>query len=132
MFDEANMNVLRGASTALPTTDRRFIASRVPCRGMMQSSAGATMRSYLSTCIELVHFYMPSQLNHLRIGNVDIGFPVVLGALSGYSDMAMRVIARRLGASYSICEVVLDRLVLEAGKKTRRRFMQVSPEEHPV
>lgn len=70
--------------------------------------------------------------SHLRIGNVDIGFPVVLGALSGYSDMAMRVIARRLGASYSICEVVLDRLVLEAGKKTRRRFMQVSPEEHPV
>ena len=32
-------------------------------------------------------------------------------ALSGYSDWAMRVIARRLGASYTLCEVMLDRFV---------------------
>jgi tRNA-dihydrouridine synthase B len=68
----------------------------------------------------------------LRIGNIEIGFPVVQAALSGYSDMAMRVVARRLGASYALCEVVLDRLILEGGKKTRRRFMQVRDEEHPV
>ncbi len=68
----------------------------------------------------------------LKIGNVEIGFPVVQAALSGYSDMAMRVIARRLGASYTMCEVVLDRLILEGGKKTRRRFMHVLDEEHPV
>ncbi len=50
----------------------------------------------------------PVPLPHLAVGNVQIGFPVVQAALSGYSDMAMRVIARRLGASYSLCEVVLD------------------------
>ncbi len=71
-------------------------------------------------------------LPNLKIGPIQIGFPCVQAALSGYSDMAMRVIGRRLGASYALCEVVLDRLVLEAGRKTRRRFMQVCDEEHPV
>ena len=46
--------------------------------------------------------------------------------------MAMRVIARRLGASYALCEVVLDKLVLQGGKSTRRRFMKMLDEEHPV
>ncbi|HEX3869663.1 MAG TPA: tRNA-dihydrouridine synthase family protein, partial [Pirellulales bacterium] len=67
----------------------------------------------------------------LRLGPLEIGFPVVQAALSGYSDLAMRVIARRLGASYALCEVVLGKLVLEGGKKTRR-FMSISSEEHPV
>ena len=71
-------------------------------------------------------------LPHLKIGSVDIGFPTVQAALSGYSDMAMRVIARRLGASYSLCEVVLDKLILEAGNKLKKRFLQVADEEHPV
>lgn len=75
---------------------------------------------------------MDLALKPLRLGNVEIGFPVVQAALSGYSDMAMRVVARGLGAPYCLCEVVLDRLVLEAGKKTRRRFMQIDPLEHPV
>ena len=33
----------------------------------------------------------------LRIGSIELDFPVVQAALSGYSDWAMRVIARRLG-----------------------------------
>jgi tRNA-dihydrouridine synthase B len=74
----------------------------------------------------------PAPLPHLKFGSVDIGFPVVQAALSGYSDMAMRVIARRLGASYSLCEVVLDKLILEAGNKLKKRFLQVADEEHPV
>lgn len=71
-------------------------------------------------------------LPQLAIGNVQIGFPVVQAALSGYSDMAMRVIARRLGASYSLCEVVLDQVVLSAGKKLKKRYFQIDPGEHPV
>jgi len=46
---------------------------------------------------------MPATLPHLRIGAIDVGFPVVQAALSGYSDWAMRVIARRLGAPYTLC-----------------------------
>lgn len=75
----------------------------------------------------------PSTIHReLQIGPVSIGFPVVQAALSGYSDMAMRVVSRRQGAAYALCEVVLDKLVLQAGRKTWRRFMQIHPEEHPV
>lgn len=75
--------------------------------------------------------HKPLALRPLAIGNVAIGFPVVQAALSGYSDMAMRVIARRLGASYALCEVVLDQFVVSGQPKLARRW-QVSDEEHPV
>src|SRR6476660_6379340 len=69
----------------------------------------------------------------LRIGNLEIGFPVVQAALSGYSDAAMRVIARRLGAPYTLCEVLLDQFVNTAGRsKKNNRRLQVTDEEHPV
>ena len=69
----------------------------------------------------------------LSIGSVEIGFPVVQAALSGYSDWAMRVIARRLGAPYTLCEVMLDQFITQHGhtKKNRGR-MRVTDEEHPV
>ena len=47
-------------------------------------------------------------LPSLSLGNVTIGFPVVQAALSGYSDWPMRLLARRHGASYTLCEVMLD------------------------
>src|SRR5688500_15819342 len=69
----------------------------------------------------------------LQIGGVEIGFGVVQAALSGYSDWAMRVIARRLGAPYSLCEVMLDQFLLEgAHTKKNRGRMRVTDEEHPV
>jgi nifR3 family TIM-barrel protein len=76
---------------------------------------------------------MISGIAPLRIGNVDIGFPVVQAALSGYSDWAMRLIARRMGASYSLCEVMLDQFLvsLKERKKTQH-FLYNTPEEHPV
>jgi nifR3 family TIM-barrel protein len=69
----------------------------------------------------------------LKIGSVDVGFPVVQAALSGYSDWAMRVIARRLGASYSLCEVMLDQFLVGLKDRQRtRHFLYNTPEEHPV
>jgi nifR3 family TIM-barrel protein len=69
----------------------------------------------------------------LTIGDVEIGFPVVQAALSGYSDLPMRVIARRHGASYSICEVMLDQFLLALSKRQKtRHFLDIHPEEHPV
>ncbi|MBX3412460.1 MAG: tRNA-dihydrouridine synthase [Pirellulales bacterium] len=67
----------------------------------------------------------------LALGNVYVGFPVVQAALSGYSDSAMRRIARRFGADYALCEVLIDKLVLEAGKHTRR-FLKLTDDDHPV
>lgn len=72
-------------------------------------------------------------LRPLRLGPIEIGFPVVQAALSGYSDWAMRVIARRLGAPYTLCEVMLDQFILQAGHTKRNRGrMRVTDEEHPV
>jgi nifR3 family TIM-barrel protein len=69
----------------------------------------------------------------LRIGPIELDFPVVQAALSGYSDRAMRVIARRLGAPYTLCEVMLDRFVSEVTRGRRaRRYLATSDEEHPV
>ena len=69
----------------------------------------------------------------LHLGNVTVDFPVVQAALSGYSDWPMRVIARRLGAPYTLCEVMLDQfLVTVKQRKRTSHFLHVSDEEHPV
>ena len=69
----------------------------------------------------------------LKLGNIEIDFPVVQAALSGYSDWAMRVVARRLGAPYTLCEVLLDQFLntVHKGRKADRH-LRVSDEEHPV
>lgn len=73
------------------------------------------------------------RLKPLRIGDIDVGFPVVQAALSGYSDWPMRRIARRLGASYTLCEVMLDQfLVAVKGRKKTRHFLYRSDDETPV
>jgi len=75
---------------------------------------------------------MLHHLPQLRLGPVEIGFPVVQAALSGYSDWPMRVIARRLGAPYTVCEVLLDQFVLNVTKGRKAgRFIRTSDEEHP-
>lgn len=69
----------------------------------------------------------------LKLGNLELDFPIVQAALSGYSDLSMRVIARRLGASYTICEVMLDQfLVALKDRNKNRHFLAIADEEHPV
>jgi nifR3 family TIM-barrel protein len=73
------------------------------------------------------------QTKPLKIGNVAIGFPVVQAALSGYSDLPMRVTACRHGADYTICEVMLDQFLLALSKRQKtKHFLDIHPEEHPV
>lgn len=75
----------------------------------------------------------PLKLKPLRLGNCEIEFPIVQAALSGYSDWPMRVVARRLGAPYTIAEVLIDRFVLELKQRHRTRgHLMVSDDEHPV
>ena len=72
-------------------------------------------------------------LTPLHLGSLHVGFPVVQAALSGYSDWPMRVTARRRGASYTLCEVMLDQFLLAVKQRKRNRhFLYVSDEEHPV
>jgi nifR3 family TIM-barrel protein len=74
-----------------------------------------------------------TQLGALRLGDIQLDFPIVQAALSGYSDTAMRVIARRLGAPYTLCEVMLDYFIMQVRDRPRNsHLMHVADEEHPV
>lgn len=69
----------------------------------------------------------------LQIGKVMVGFPIVQAALSGYSDWPMRLLARRFGASYSLCEVMLDQFLVSLRDRHRNRhFLFNSADEQPV
>lgn len=69
----------------------------------------------------------------LQIGAIRLPLPVVQAALSGYSDWAMRTIARRLGAPYTIHEVLIDAFVNTLKDRERtRRFLRVLEDDHPV
>lgn len=75
-------------------------------------------------------FPLPAEL---RIGPLQLDFPAVQAALSGYSDTAMRLIARRLGAPYTLCEVMLDKFVLQVrDRRKNHHIVFVADEEHPV
>jgi nifR3 family TIM-barrel protein len=75
---------------------------------------------------------MMDYLPKLTIGHLAIDFPVVQAPLSGYSDWPMRVIARRLGAAYTVCEVMLDQFIVNVTKgRKAKRFLRVTDEEHP-
>lgn len=60
-----------------------------------------------------------------------LGLPFFQAALSGYSDLPMRRLARRFGAPYALNEVVLDKLVLQPGRK-QREILHVPDDDHPV
>jgi nifR3 family TIM-barrel protein len=76
---------------------------------------------------------MNNELRQLRIGPLHLDFPVVQAALSGYSDMPMRLIARRLGAPYALCEVMLDKFIVALRpRRKNRHFLHVAEEEHPT
>ena len=60
-------------------------------------------------------------------------FPVAAAALSGYSDWPTRVIARRMGAGYTIGKVLLDQFVINVSKGSKaRRYIRVTSEDHPA
>ena len=75
---------------------------------------------------------MTVNLPQLQIGPLAFDFPVVQAPLSGYSDWPMRLIARRFGAAYTVCEVMLDQFILNVTKgRKAKRFLRVTDEEHP-
>jgi len=74
---------------------------------------------------------MTAELKPFRIGEIEIGFPVVLAALAGYSDLAYRRICRRLGAQYCTTEMMLDRMLIQPGRQ-QRRMARTEPGDHPV
>lgn len=67
----------------------------------------------------------------MQIGSIQLDVPFVQAALSGYSDAAMRAVARQCGAAYTLAEVALDKLIVQGGRKSRRHLL-LSADDHPV
>ncbi len=95
-----------------------------------QSSLGQVAQS---TVAHMDWDRLPCRFAPLNIGNVAVGFPVVQAALSGYSDWPMRLLAREHGASYTLCEVMLDQfLVSFKDREKNRHFLFNTEDEKPV
>ena len=57
--------------------------------------------------------------------------PFFQAGLAGYSDAAMRIIARRHGAPYCITEALLDRILLAGGKGLAKADLDVLADNVP-
>jgi len=66
-----------------------------------------------------------------QIGPYTLALPAVQAGLAGYSDMAMRVVARRRGCPFAVTEALLDRNILRGGHGKEKGAM-LCPEDHPV
>src|SRR5215210_6374450 len=67
----------------------------------------------------------------MRIGPIELSSPFCQAGLAGYSDRAMRVVARRRGCPYAVTEALLDTILLQGGKGLSRSI-DINGEDHPV
>jgi len=67
----------------------------------------------------------------MRIGNIQLSSPFCQAGLAGYSDRAMRVVARRRGCAYAVTEALLDVILLNGGQGLKKSI-DVNDEDHPV
>jgi nifR3 family TIM-barrel protein len=67
----------------------------------------------------------------VRIGPIEISAPFCQAGLAGYSDRAMRVVARRRGCAYAVTEALLDTILVNGGQGLRRSI-DIDDEDHPI
>src|SRR5215208_6647828 len=67
----------------------------------------------------------------MHIGPIHLPQPFCQAGLAGYSDRAMRVVARRRGCPYAVTEALLD-VILVNGGEGLRRSIDINDEDHPV
>src|SRR5436853_5434776 len=72
--------------------------------------------------------YIP---NVIQIGSIELSIPFCQAGLAGYSDRAMRVVARRRGCPYAVTEALLDIIMVNGGEGLRRSI-DINDEDHPV
>ena len=65
------------------------------------------------------------------IGAFSLPLPAMQAGLAGYSDMAMRVVARRRGCPYAVTEALLDRVLISGGRG-REKGAILCDDDHPV
>ncbi len=67
----------------------------------------------------------------MRIGPINLPSPLCQAGLAGYSDRAMRLVARRRGCPYAVTEALLD-VILVNGGEGLRKSIDIDDEDHPV
>jgi len=66
-----------------------------------------------------------------KIGHITIERPFCQAGLAGYSDRAMRTVARRRGCPYAVTEALLDVIMLNGGHGLRKSI-DIDENDHPV
>src|ERR671917_231098 len=67
----------------------------------------------------------------MQIGRIKLPQPFCQAGLAGYSDRAMRLVARRRGCPYAVTEALLDTILVNGGEGLRKSI-DVNDEDHPV
>jgi tRNA-dihydrouridine synthase B len=67
----------------------------------------------------------------MRIGPFQFDFPYCQAGLAGYSDRAMRLVARRRGCPYAVTEALLDVIMINGGLGLARSI-DINDEDHPI
>ena len=67
----------------------------------------------------------------MRIGSIELSQPFCQAGLAGYSDRAMRLVARRRGCPYAVTEALLDVIMLNGGEGLRKSI-DINDEDHPI
>ena len=67
----------------------------------------------------------------MRIGSIEIAGPFCQAGLAGYSDRAMRLVARRRGCPYAVTESLLDVIMLNGGHGLKKSI-DINDEDHPI
>src|SRR3954466_8400826 len=67
----------------------------------------------------------------MNIGHIQLDAPFCQAGLAGYSDRAMRLVARRRGCPYAVTEALLDVILLSGGQGLRKSI-DINDEDHPT
>jgi nifR3 family TIM-barrel protein len=67
----------------------------------------------------------------MTIGPIQLAAPFCQAGLAGYSDRAMRIVARRRGCAYAVTEALLDTILVNGGQGLRKSI-DINDEDHPV
>ena len=79
----------------------------------------------------LSHGLAKTYSNAVTIGHIELSSPFCQAGLAGYSDRAMRTVARRRGCAYAVTEALLDVIILNGGHGLKKSI-DISDEDHPV
>ncbi len=66
----------------------------------------------------------------VRIGKLELDAPFFQAGLAGYSDAAMRLVARRHGSPYAVTEAMLDLFLLNGGRGLAAA--ELDDADHPI